>query len=109
MSAHPHVEYLIAAYAIGALEDDERRSAGAELLDHLATCAPCRDLYRELRDVTTDLGLAVDPVPVPAELTQRVMDSLRGGGRGSDDRCAGRMERRADRRRARPTHAIALS
>src|ERR1041384_3766869 len=105
MSAHPHVEELIAAYAIGALEDDERRSAGAELLDHLATCAPCRDLYRELRDVTTDLGLAVDPVPVPAELTQRVMDSIRGVPRAS---ARARASRAPLRWRAAAAVAVAM-
>ena len=62
MSTHEHWEELAAGYALDALEPDER----AEFVDHLATCARCRQLVDEHSLVAAQLGsLAGDDVTAP--------------------------------------------
>ena len=74
MSGHPRVEELLAGYALDALSPDEEHEVGREILDHLASCATCQSLYRELRETADDLALAADPEPLSAGLRARVLE-----------------------------------
>jgi anti-sigma factor RsiW len=62
-----------AAYLLGALPDAERR----EFERHLAGCAHCREDVASLRFVADALPLAVPPVPPPAALRDRLMETVR--------------------------------
>jgi predicted anti-sigma-YlaC factor YlaD len=65
MTGHERMEELIAAYGLDALDADERRRAQAELIGHIASCEPCRALFRDTSGVAADLALAIAPVPAP--------------------------------------------
>jgi anti-sigma-K factor RskA len=77
---HVEMEELIAAYAVHALEVDERARVQSEILDHIAGCDPCRALFRELGEVSGELALAAPPARVSQDLEARVMDAARGVG-----------------------------
>ena len=59
----------VAAYALGALADDEARRFEA----HLSTCELCRTDLDGLRPVVAALPAAVDPVDPPRALKRRIM------------------------------------
>ena len=64
---------LTAAYALDALDPQERREYEA----HLARCERCRDELASLSDTATSLAYAVDPAsPAPA-LRERILSSAR--------------------------------
>jgi anti-sigma-K factor RskA len=63
----------VAAYLLGALADAERR----EFETHLASCAQCREDVASLQLVSDALLLAVPPVSPPAQLRDRLMDTVR--------------------------------
>lgn len=70
---------FVAAYAIGALEQDERHA----FEDHLLTCAPCRAELRLLQEVTEELAVstATDPPPsIRQRLTEQVRSAPRAPG-----------------------------
>ena len=61
---------LTAAYALDALDPQERREYEA----HLARCERCRDELASLSDTATSLAYAVDPAsprPAPARRSSR--------------------------------------
>lgn len=59
----------VAAYALGALPDDEAR----RFEDHLRTCDLCRTDLATLRPVVDALPASADPVPPPPALKKRIM------------------------------------
>jgi anti-sigma-K factor RskA len=63
----------LAAYALGALSDDE----SAELRDHLEGCEDCRRELRWLRPAVDLLPGTVDQVEPPPELRSRLMETVR--------------------------------
>jgi len=63
----------VAAYLLGALSGGERREFEA----HLAGCAPCREDVAELRLVSDALLVAAQPAQPPAELRERLMETVR--------------------------------
>ncbi len=67
----PHEEYkdLVVAYVLGALSPDEL----AEVADHIASCATCLEEARVHLQVTDELALTVDPVPLPAGFVDGVL------------------------------------
>jgi anti-sigma-K factor RskA len=67
--SHGPFEESVAAYALDALDAEERRTFEA----HLATCRQCANDLAELRKVTTGLALAVDPVAPPPDLKSRTL------------------------------------
>jgi anti-sigma factor RsiW len=69
MTAHDEFETAVTAYALDALEGEERRAFEA----HLAGCARCQTELVELRRVAAGLGLAVEPVEPPATLRARTL------------------------------------
>ena len=69
---HSHIEDLAEAYALGALEAEERLM----MERHLETCSECASLLREHLEVAATLALAVPPVNPPHHLRGRIMDQL---------------------------------
>jgi anti-sigma-K factor RskA len=67
--SHDEWRALAAAYAIDALDADERDA----FEDHRATCAECRALVQSYAPVVAGLGLAVDPDQPPASLRARTL------------------------------------
>jgi len=62
----------VGAYLLGALTEAERRAFET----HLADCAPCREDAGELRVAADALLLAAPPVSPPAELRERLMETV---------------------------------
>src|ERR671911_72022 len=66
---------MLEAYALGALEDDERRAVER----HLQTCTECRPLAAELVETAHKLPLAVgaaSPLRPPEALKARLVREL---------------------------------
>uniref|UniRef100_UPI00278C12DE zf-HC2 domain-containing protein n=1 Tax=Streptomyces venezuelae TaxID=54571 RepID=UPI00278C12DE len=64
---------LVAAYALGALDDTERKDFDA----HLRTCEACRQEAAEFRATTARLAAAVAQQP-PPDAKARVMAAIDG-------------------------------
>lgn len=64
-----HVEDLAEAYALGALDDDERRRVD----HHLAHCTACRHLIDDIRRITTILPFTSPPAPRPSPATKATL------------------------------------
>lgn len=73
MSEHCQHHDTVAAYLLGALSDREHR----EFETHLAGCSQCREDVAELRLVSDALLVAAPPVQPPAELRERLMETVR--------------------------------
>jgi anti-sigma-K factor RskA len=71
---HNEIEELLGAYALDALDADERQ----EVEDHLATCPRCRAEIAAHREVTALLGNPAGDVPAvaPDDLWDRISASL---------------------------------
>jgi anti-sigma-K factor RskA len=67
-----HVDNLIDAYSLGALEPDEVERVER----HLETCDACRALLEAVRAVTNELLLAVPPVSPPPALRGRILSRI---------------------------------
>jgi len=67
---HDTFAEMAAAYALGALDRDERVSFER----HLDTCAICQREVAELRRVTAGIGLAAEPIAPPESLRTRTLD-----------------------------------
>jgi anti-sigma factor RsiW len=64
---------LVAAYALDALDDDERE----EFERHLGTCERCADELAGLREAAASLAYAIPSTPLPTALRERILDSAR--------------------------------
>jgi len=78
MSEHEELEASTAAWVLGALEAEE----GAALRVHVETCPNCRETAGRLRRAVGLMPLAVEGVPPPAGLRERVL-GLAGAASGS--------------------------
>jgi hypothetical protein len=92
----------LAAYALGALDDEELAAVEA----HLETCADCRELVREYEQSVHTLPsalAAVSATELPRSLKERVVQGV-----GDDARLHGQSPPRT-RRWLRPAAALALA
>ncbi len=62
-----------APYVLGALEEHELQG----FREHLAGCALCRMEVAELQSVVDELATSAPRVPAPAELRERVLETVR--------------------------------
>lgn len=69
---HEHDD-LIAAYALDALEPEERN----RFERHLEECARCRAELAELRTLTVQLAVAASGPAPPSDLRRRILDAAR--------------------------------
>jgi anti-sigma-K factor RskA len=98
------VHALVAAYALNALDAQER----ADFEAHLAACEACRDDVAELADVAAQLGTGVAAEPTPA-LRQRVLDAVsRTPQDGTSDQSTVPVELDSRRRQPRRIARVAL-
>ncbi|MDQ3646414.1 MAG: anti-sigma factor [Actinomycetota bacterium] len=72
---HGRLKESVAAFAIGALEEDERE----EVLRHLETCDECRDEFDGFATVAHWLALLHEPPPLPSGFQERVVAEARRG------------------------------
>ncbi|MHB8508796.1 MAG: anti-sigma factor [Candidatus Dormibacteria bacterium] len=73
MNVHSQVDGLLGAYALGAVTSDE-----AELVrDHVVACDGCAEALGRLAETAAALSLAVDDVPAPRGLRERVLAAAR--------------------------------
>jgi anti-sigma-K factor RskA len=84
---HAAVDELGAAFALGALEPDERRAVEA----HLATCPEPHTEVRSLIGVEQVLAVSLEPVQPSATLRERIMASIE---RAPQEHAAARPARR---------------
>jgi anti-sigma-K factor RskA len=68
-------EELLGAYALGALDDEERR----DLEVHLAGCSRCLLALQEYQSVVNLLPLAVPEIAPPANLKSKIMAQITTG------------------------------
>jgi anti-sigma-K factor RskA len=66
---HDELETSVAAFVLGALEDQEAE----EVRRHLETCPTCPTLADGLRRAVGVLPLGVEPAPPPAHLRDRIL------------------------------------
>ena len=76
MTSHDHFAESLAAYALDALDRDERTAFEA----HLAACRECQEELADLRRVSAGIGLGVTPEAPPASLRSRVLGSVAASG-----------------------------
>ncbi len=69
-------EELSGAFALDAVTPTERLAAE----EHLATCARCTRLFKEIRGVVSLLPLSVPQVPPPPALKERILATIREEG-----------------------------
>ena len=74
---HEQLEEAIAAFALGAIDDAPRVETERALLEHLAGCASCRELFTDLREVAADLALSAEPRAVPKAVEERLLEAIR--------------------------------
>jgi anti-sigma-K factor RskA len=73
---HGQLEEAVAGYALGVLDDAERREVEGVLLDHLPGCVSCSRMLADFREVAGDLALAAGSRSVPDAIEQRLMERI---------------------------------
>ena len=76
MTTNQELHEQVAAYALDALDDDERHAYEA----HLAGCEQCRAELAGLTNTGGALGLAADAADPPEGLRDRILDAARDEG-----------------------------
>jgi anti-sigma-K factor RskA len=69
----PDLHELVAAYALNALDDDEK----AAFERHLATCERCAAELSALRETAASMAYTLEGPPPPPELRGRILDAVR--------------------------------
>lgn len=70
---HDHIESLIAAYAVGAVPEDEIPAIRA----HILSCEECFEEAESYATALVALAESVEPVPLPRDFADRVMREAR--------------------------------
>jgi hypothetical protein len=76
MTTNQDLHEQVAAYALDALDDDERQAYEA----HLVGCERCREELAGLIDTAGALGLAADAADPPESLRRGILDAARDEG-----------------------------
>ena len=78
MRDHGWIEELFAVRSLGGLDPQDEQELHREMVEHGAECSECRRLeaeYAGYEDAAGRLAFALDPVPVPEGLEDRVVAS----------------------------------
>lgn len=76
MDGHEAIEGLLAGYVLRALSGEDAALTDSLLLDHLPSCAGCRDTLAILQRIAGDLALAVPAVAPPESLLLKLTHEL---------------------------------
>ncbi len=87
---HGQLEEAVASYALGALDDAERREIEGVLLEHLPGCDSCSRMLADFREVVGDLALVAGSRTVPDAVEKRLMEQIRGERRAAPVAAPGR-------------------
>lgn len=82
MRDHGWIEELIVVRSLGGLDPQDEHELHREMVEHGADCSECRRLeaeYAGYEDAAGRLAFALDPVPFPEGLEDRVVASAVGG------------------------------
>ena len=82
MTDHPELENSVAAYVLGAAEEEEMTAVRA----HLGGCADCRELATRLQRAADALPLATDLVGPPERLKARILAAAAASSRSPSSR-----------------------
>lgn len=77
MRDHEAIRQFIAAYALDALDSDERAAIEHELVAHLPGCEECSAMLRDFREVGSELALVAPPRAVSADSERRLFAAIR--------------------------------
>ncbi|GAC1584004.1 MAG: hypothetical protein NVS3B24_23000 [Candidatus Dormibacteria bacterium] len=77
MTMHQQVDELIAAFALGAVDDVE----AAMVRRHLPDCGDCQANLVRMTEVVAVLPLSLEEVLPPADLKERILERVGGGPR----------------------------
>lgn len=80
--SHDHLEELIVADALDALDEADRRDLENELAAHGEDCAECRGLLSAYSEVAARLAGSLDPVPLSPGAEDRLLEAARATGVG---------------------------
>jgi hypothetical protein len=102
MSARDHtaIEELLALRALDGLGDDDARRLDAETAAH-GDCDTCRELATAYAETAAFLAASLDPVPVDAAATERLLTAARESSRAQMRSPASPPDELAARRRGR--------
>ncbi|MEX2557626.1 MAG: anti-sigma factor [Actinomycetota bacterium] len=75
---HGQLEEAVASYALGALDDADRREIEGVLLEHLPGCESCSRMLADFREVVGDLALVAGSRSAPDVVEQQLMERIRG-------------------------------
>lgn len=73
-NVHEEIRSLMAAYALGAIPEEEVPSIRA----HILSCEECFAEAESYADTLASLSMAVDDVPLPEGFADRVLEQMRG-------------------------------
>ena len=82
MRDHGWIEELFVVRSLGGLDPQDEHELHREMVEHGAECSECRRLEAEYvgyEDAAGRLAFALDPVPVPEALEDRVVAGAVGG------------------------------
>jgi anti-sigma-K factor RskA len=74
---HEELEELIAAEALGGLDEDGRREMLRVMADHGPDCPQCIRLTTDYSELAANLGLSVDPAPLSAGAEEALLRAAR--------------------------------
>jgi anti-sigma-K factor RskA len=75
--SHERLEELIAADALGGLDDSDRRAMLAEMAEHGPDCVECATLMAEYGEVAARLATSLDPAPMSPGAEERLLAAAR--------------------------------
>jgi anti-sigma-K factor RskA len=70
---HARIEELLAVRALGGLDGTDAQALDELLAEH-GECRECLRIQREFDEVAGALALALEPVPVPSEIGDRILE-----------------------------------
>lgn len=79
---HDAIRQAIAAYALDALDGDQRGRVEHDLVEHLPGCAECSAMLRDFREVASDLGVASAPRAASEASEEKLLAAVRAQSAG---------------------------